>query len=320
MRYVTPRGWAFALATAATFVSAPSAAGQIWTSAFTPGSGTFIAPQGCTPSAGTGYYWWDFNHAENQFTVSTTVAPQCPTGMSVGFDTSYVPFSGLYSLRTHVCPAPGGPNRCTVGATSLTLDSPPKLLSSSSLITAQDPHFPSAGVIPAMSSICYTFVDPTGREWSTPAGRTCQDATPLPTEPALCALNDGAALDVALGQLDRASISTSPLAGAAGNAKKTISITCAGDGGVTTSTTFDFVPVTINGFKVISTPKTGLGVAVFYKGQLVGPSPAAITEAFGSGYSTREFEFQAVRDLAVPLKDFPTGSFTASATMIITIQ
>lgn len=290
--------------------------GAIVTNTFTTSSGSFDSPR-------NGGWWWNntTNEGLNWTIVDNGMNSSSEIEMFTGFETSYIPFSGNYFMRINVCPSPGGPSRCTVARSVKTIDSNVFSLTSTTKLVDQNPRFiMSSGVIPGGSSICYTFVDDSGHEWSTPAPRTCQDAGTLPDVPSVCYLNTNSDLDVMLGTLERGTIATVPAAGAPGNVKKDVSVLCIRDAGTTVSTTFQYTPLTFNGHEVISTQNNGLGVAVFYKGQLVGPSSAPITETFAVGYTSREFEFQAIRDPAVALNDIPTGNFTANATMIMTQQ
>ncbi|EGT0664406.1 hypothetical protein JAF83_004644 [Citrobacter werkmanii] len=240
-----------------------------------------------------------------------------------GFDTVYVPSSGDYFLRLHVCSA-SGPSLCSLAKSTYYIDgaSDKHHLYSNKLIVDHNflfivKQFVSIG---PRSSFCYTFVDSSGREWSAPSMITCQDANKLPESPAMCYLNSSEDLSVTLGRLERGSIATAPAMGASTNVKKDVPILCTGDASTTVSTTFQYTPLTFNGHEVISVKNSGFGVAVFYKGLLVGPSSVPITETFAPGYTSRKFEFQAVRDPNIALKDIPTGNFSASATMVMTQQ
>lgn len=234
---------------------------------------------------------------------------------------AYPPFTGVYRAGVALCP---GRTRCTLKRAAIVLRGLWSFkLQSNISISSQD--VTSGGLtnytITMPHSACSVLIDSSGVYWSSPTDpATCSDGTALPQTPADCTINNGDSLNVALGTLERGSISTAPASGSPGNLKRDIPVLCTRDAGTTVSTTFKYTPVTFNGYEVISTNSNGLGVAVFYKGRVVGPSSAPIIETFASGYTNREFEFQAVRDPAIALKDIPTGNFSASATMIMTQQ
>lgn len=235
---------------------------------------------------------------------------------------TYVPFSGSYKMRMHLCYGIGH-SRCTLAKSSDYRDSRNTVkLNSTSMIYSQTPDF--GGIIGATISqaamLCVTLVDTHNVEWSSGDATTCQDAGRLPDTPATCYLNGNADLNVDMGTIERSSIATVPASGSTGNIKKTLPVLCTRDAGTTVSTTIQFTPITVSGSEVVSTKLSNLGVAIFYDGKLIGPSSSPITESFQVGYTDREFEFQAVRSSGVAIKDIPTGSFSASAVMIMTEQ
>ncbi|ELY4671736.1 hypothetical protein SM021_002341 [Cronobacter muytjensii] len=179
-----------------------------------------------------------------------------------------------------------------------------------------------SGTVSESSNACFTLVDERGYEWGAPRSPImCQDApNVLPDTPADCYLNGNVDLNVDMGSLERSKIATIPVSGAAGNIKKSFPVLCTRDAGMTVLTSFQFTPLTISGNEVVSTDASNLGIAIFYKGKLIGPSSTPVTENFEVGYTDRELEFQAVRNPNSALDEIPTGNFTASAVMIMTAQ
>lgn len=238
----------------------------------------------------------------------------------IGLYRLYPPYTGVYRAGLALC---AGSDGCSLRAAALTLVGLNAFkLRSNDTIYSQNVQV--GGYAPATLSSphsgCTFLQDSSGRRWSSNDSTSCADGLTLPDTPAVCYLNANADLNVALGTLERGSIASLPAAGAPGNVKKDVPVLCTRDADTTVSTTFQYTPLTFNGHEVISAKSKGLGVAVFYKGKLVGPSSAPITETFALGYTSREFEFQAVRDPNIALKDIPTGNFSASATMVMTQQ
>lgn len=239
-----------------------------------------------------------------------------------GLENAYPPFTANYSMRVHFCPSTGS-GICTIGSSAQTLDSvSTQLMHSTHAIASESDQYNFrgySGVVSSASNACYTMVDPTGVEWaSSSTPYMCQDANILPTVPATCYLNDGADLNVDMGNLERSTIATIPASSAAGNIKKEIDVLCTRDAGVTVSTTFQFTPISISGSEVASTSTPYLGVAIFYEGKLVTPSSEPLIETFELGHTSRELEFQAVRDPNTALKDISSGDFNASVVMVMT--
>lgn len=248
-------------------------------------------------------------------------------GKGLGFGASqrgvYPPFTGVYSMAAHFCATEDSKNRCTLKNSYLTVPSLSKVsLVSNIEVSKQNGSFGggASAVLTATSSMCWTFVDERGVEWAANAPAYCADAKKLPVVPADCYINYQEDLNVDMGNLERSKIATVPVSGTQGNIKKSFPILCTRDAGMTVLTSFQFTPLTISGNEVVSTNSPNLGIAIFYKGELVGPSSTPITENFETGYTDRELEFQAVRNSNAALSDIPTGSFTASAVMVMTAQ
>lgn len=283
-------------------------------------TGTFTSSQ-------DGGYWWD-NQGQNDGTNNTgdrglTIQVQT-SELRAGFDAAYVPYTGNYKMRVRWCPlesvSVSARSRCTIAESVGFYDSQTVALNSKDPLVNQDAHFllTVGAKIPSKSSICYTFVDDEGVEWSTPAQRTCQDGGQLPEEAADCYLNSNVDMNIDLGILERSEIATTPKYDASGSIKREFPVLCIRDSGVTVETTFQFTPITVSGNEVISTSSANLGVAIFYEGKLVSPSSTPIVETFTNGYTYRELAFQAVRNPDVALKEVSTGDFTASAVMVMT--
>ena len=189
----------------------------------------------------------------------------------------------------------------------------------------QQGNFMTSGNIPAGSSICYIFIDPKypDKLWkSGSAGvvkRFCSEGSDLPSEAATCYINSNQDLSVSLGTLERSEIATRPMKNSAGNKKISVDVLCTADATVDVLTQFQYTPITIEGVDVVSSSSEGLGVAMFYNGQLMSPIDTR-SENFATGYSSVELEFQAVRDPSMDLKDIPSGNFTAHVVMIMTQQ
>ncbi|ASV56839.1 hypothetical protein LJPFL01_3476 [Lelliottia jeotgali] len=238
--------------------------------------------------------------------------------MADGFSTSYVPYSGLYRVRTHACPGTQAGN-CTLGSSAQTFDSRNAVqLQSGAKIVDQTPDFGGgAGQLATSSTICFTFVSDDGSEWSTSAKRTCQDAPRLPEKPSFCYLNSGVDLDVDMGTIERGMISTVP----GSTTKKTVplKVMCSGDAAATTTMKFEYTPVTIVGSEVVSADKAGLGVAIFIDDKLM-TTKETVTQTFQPGVTTVNLGFEVVRDPYVNIGTIGTGSFNADAVMILTKQ
>ncbi|UIL51495.1 MULTISPECIES: fimbrial protein [Pantoea] len=314
--------------------SLSAAANTYWNTGMGAQMGTSISPSN-KACAGTGI---------NTFSYYKLCVPykDAPWGYDVGqefnaayendgkymsfvlWGTFYVPYTGTYRSRLHLCAGSWGV-ACTISKSYTFYDSVASVrLEQNKTIESQQPYFGSfvGAKLQTKSMVCYTLVDDAGNEWSTHQwdGAVCADAHLLPSQPATCYLNYHTDLDVELGMLERSKIATVPASGTSGNIKKTFPVLCTRDAGVTVKTTFQFTSLTVNGNEVVSTSTPNLGVAIFYNGKLVGPASTPIIETFENGYTDRELEFQAVRNPVVEAKNIPTGAFTASAVMVMTEQ
>ncbi|WP_317179980.1 fimbrial protein [Lelliottia amnigena] len=168
--------------------------------------------------------------------------------------------------------------------------------------------------------VCVYLVDTKGIMYYV-AGVKCRDGyTPLPPTPPIpetsCTINDGNALSVSLGTLNRDEIPTVPDSGSA--ISKTISVTCTG-GTVTANMALNYTPISIGSSQAVKSSTNGVGAAIFYSDKALSPSDVTPLN-FLEGSNTLTLGFQAVRDSTVALKDIPTGAFTANAVLVMTQQ
>ncbi|WP_449548078.1 fimbrial protein [Lelliottia amnigena] len=143
---------------------------------------------------------------------------------------------------------------------------------------------------------------------------------PVPPTPPIpdtsCTINNGNALSVSLGTLNRDEIPTVPDSGSA--ISKTISVNCTG-GTVTANMKLNYTPISIGSSQAVKSSANGVGAAIFYGNKALSPSDVTSLN-FLEGSNTLTLGFQAVRDSTVALKDIPTGAFTANAVLVMTQQ
>lgn len=140
---------------------------------------------------------------------------------------------------------------------------------------------------------------------------------PTPPAPKVsCTLNNGNALTVSLGTLDRAEIPTVANAGTATSLP--FNVSCTG-GDVSVSMKMNYAPITSGSGEAVKTSANGVGVAILYDGKSLSTTDTT-TMTFLEGANNMNLAFQAVRDPAVELKDIPTGAFTANAVLEMTEQ
>ncbi|UAN29958.1 fimbrial protein [Enterobacter sp. JBIWA005] len=140
--------------------------------------------------------------------------------------------------------------------------------------------------------------------------------TPLPS-PFHCTFGDGSTLNISLGDVDRAKIGAVP--GTLPGTEKNISITCTGDGKATHTISFKYTAVNIAGTEMISSTANGLAVAMSLNDELVSPTDT-YSRTYSTGTQTEKLTFEPVRNPSVKIGDIPTGPFSASAVMILTVQ
>lgn len=173
---------------------------------------------------------------------------------------------------------------------------------------------------PGTINVCMYLVDTKGVMYFM-GGVSCHNGyTPLPPTPPIpetsCTINDGNALSVSLGTLNRDEIPTVPDSGSA--ISKTISVTCTG-GTVTANMALNYTPISIGSSQAVKSSTNGVGAAIFYDNKALSPSDVTPVN-FLEGSNNLTLGFQAVRDSTVALKDIPTGAFTANAVLVMTQQ
>lgn len=171
------------------------------------------------------------------------------------------------------------------------------------------------------TTICAYIVDSKGIKYILGGYiRPCDpghDLSPTPPIPdTSCTINNGNALSVSLGTLNRDEIPTVPDSGSA--ISKTISVNCTG-GTVTANMTLNYTPISIGSSQAVKSSANGVGAAIFYSDKALSPSDVTSLN-FLEGSNTLTLGFQAVRDSTVALKDIPTGAFTANAVLVMTQQ
>ncbi|MDA5604286.1 fimbrial protein [Enterobacter sp. PI-10] len=169
--------------------------------------------------------------------------------------------------------------------------------------------------------ICYMLADRFGDYFTfnnTP--QSCPEgsggSTPLPS-PFQCAFGDGSTLNISLGDVDRTEIGAVP--GTLPGTEKNINITCTGDGSATYTIGFEYTAINIDGTEMVSSSANGLAVAVSLNDELVNPTDT-YTRTYSTGTQTEKLTFEPVRDPSVKIGDIPTGAFSASAVMVLTLQ
>lgn len=236
--------------------------------------------------------------------------------MSTGFDKSYVPYAGLYKMRTHVCAAESS-DTCSLAKTTQFFDTVKSVqFASSRRIIDHSPYFGGgSGTMNSSSSICFTFVAPDGSEWATSAGRTCQDAPHLPEVPSFCYLNMGQDLSVDMGTIERGMISTVP--GSTTKKNVPLKVMCSGDASLTATFTFQYTPITIIGSELVSSSINGVGVGIYFNDKFVS-SNDSIDMDFSPGVTEVNLGFEVVRDPYVNIGDIGTGEFFADVVLVLT--
>lgn len=141
-------------------------------------------------------------------------------------------------------------------------------------------------------------------------------STPLPP-PFHCAFSDGSTLNISLGDVDRTEIGAVP--GTLPGTEKNISITCTGNGSATYTIGFEYTAKNIAGTEMITSTANGLAVAMSLNDELVNPTDT-YTRTYSTGTQTEKLTFEPVRDPSVKIGDIPTGAFSASAVMVLTVQ
>lgn len=236
---------------------------------------------------------------------------------------NYVPASGTYKVRLYVV-NPSSGQQWTADSKAVYIDQN-KSMQDQDLGVGGGQGDVAFGISTyglAVTS-CYSLVDERGEVYliNMPNyGHNCEGVPvpplpPTPPEPDIaCVINNGNALDVDLGTLDRAQLPTVPTEG------KTvpIDVNCTG-GVVTVNMQLNYTPITVGATEIAKSDANGLGVAIMYNSKTL--STTDITPLnFVEGGNTFDLAFQAVRDPNVAEGDVPVGQFKASATLVLTQQ
>lgn len=268
---------------------------------------------------------WDSSNANERASVlwgsGQTWVPKSGGPGRGAFYGFYVPFTGPYKVRAYFCPSTTR-KTCTMSASTQVMDTVKSwYIDSATKIDSKNYDFGGySGTLTTSSNACYALIDSEDNAWRDKNAYMCQDATILPDTPATCQINGDENLNVDMGTIERNEIPAEPMTQTTGAVEKTFKLSCVRDGGVNLSTTFQFTPITINGVELVSTTSANIGVAIFYRGKMMGPSSEPLEESFSSGETPLDMSFQVVRNPDVPLKDIPVGPFTASAVMVMTKQ
>ncbi|TDS84892.1 type 1 fimbria pilin [Rahnella sp. BIGb0236] len=266
----------------------------------------------CPRSNGTNDAWWP---------GGSTITPGRLAPWNPVYEIGYVEYAGVWFMRAHICEKSGGD--CTISRSSSFVDAANKwqLVPDQSLnMQSLDAGGASTSVtIPYDFNMCYSFVDDAGREWKTGDVWDCADGRALPLQPVTCSINAGSALEVSLGDVDRNVLKPGVIKGSATNILKSVAVICNGDLSATLTTKFEFTPMVSGGQQSVKTGTTGLGVGIIYNGAVVNTTDE-YTATYAPGSTTVNLEFGAVRDNNVLARGIATGTFTASAVMIMTQQ
>jgi type 1 fimbria pilin len=227
----------------------------------------------------------------------------------------YVPKSGNYKVRLYIY-TKGTKPWMYAESTSGYFDATKELATQNVALSGSDK--PLDPYQSQYIDYCYTMVDDQGNEF---APGDCGGAAPLPPDPPApptsCTINGSNALNVNLDTVERSALPTS--ADYSSMTSYSIPVVCTG--GVDVSVTFklNYTPITMNGTESVKSTSNGLGVAIGYDNKILATTDVTPV-TFISGSNELDLNFQAVRDPAVALEDIPTGSFSASAVLVMTQQ
>ncbi len=234
------------------------------------------------------------------------------SGLCTISDAEYVPHSGNYRERMRV-----------TGAFSLTVTSSSVYLDATKPISAQSGYISGSGgsdhlYVGESMKWCRYLVDDAGAEYLLSQGYC--SGTPLPPTPPVpdtsCTINNGSALNISLGILERSELPTVPDSGTA--VHKQIPVSCSG-ADVTVSMKLNYTPMTLGGSQAVKTSANGVGTAIIYNNKTLATTDSTQVK-FLKGENILDLGFQAVRDSTVQIADIPTGAFSASAVMVMTQQ
>lgn len=172
---------------------------------------------------------------------------------------------------------------------------------------------------------CQWLVDDAGKKYTfTPSEQNytgCHASSsplpPTPTQPDIsCTINNGNALTVNLGTIDRAQLPTVASSGTA--TAIPIPIACTG-GNLTVNMKLSYTPITSGSSQAVKSSANGVGVAILYNDKMLSSTDNTSVNLL-AGSNTLNLAFEAVRDASVEIKDIPTGAFSASAVLQMTQQ
>lgn len=267
-----------------------------------------VVDVGCIANGGQ---LWDVYRAGN--------APLEAGGSCEVTSNSYAPSSGYYTVETYV----HGSDRtiATVKTSEFYIDAT-KTIAAQTINTNGQTVEVNIHASDDPLILCQFLVDQSGKkyalgsEWSS----ACSDSQPLPPTPpkpdTSCTLNNGNALNVNLGNVDRTQLPTVPGSGSMRHIQ--VPVDCTG-GDVTVNMKINYTPIIIGANQIIKSTANGLGVSVVYDSKVLSSSDVTPV-TFLEGSNSVDLAFQAVRDPTVESKDIPTGAFTASAVLVMTQQ
>lgn len=275
-----------------------------------------------------GAHGMEYNPGEALCGGSTAFGPDGTTNYKANYCTliplvgQYVPHSGNYKVEMNA--ATGSrvlSNWNLAQSTSAYFDGTTPLDQQHILVSGIDVN---PGPVPPTQTvtICYVLVDDSNHKYfmATTLTPDCTGAEPLPPTPPApdtsCTINNGNALSVSLGMLERAELPTVADSGSAQNIP--ISVSCTG-ADVTVNMKLSYTPMTLGSSQAVKTSTNGVGVAIINNTKPLSTTDTT-TITFLKGANTMNLAFQAVRDSTVELKDIPTGAFTASAVLEMTQQ
>lgn len=228
----------------------------------------------------------------------------------------YVPVSGQYRVKLLLTST----DRETATSTPFYIDAT-KSLGGQNLVTGGT-NVPISVTSQYSVHVCYMLVDEAGNEWALSESRGCSGITPIPPTPpqppTSCSINNGNALNVNLGTIDRAQLVTVPGTGSARHIQ--IPINCTGNvTSIPVNMQLSYTAISVSGKQVVKSSANGLGVSIIYSQKILSPSDVTPLQ-FIPGSNLLDLAFEAIRDPNVIIGDVPTGAFTASATVIMTQQ
>ncbi|WP_313149268.1 fimbrial protein [Enterobacter sp.] len=240
-------------------------------------------------------------------------------------DDIYVPVeSNTWALRVNVSSMPWANHYAATGRTARNV----KYFRLDRSVGAQNPDWggmtetsvPTSGG----TALCYYLTDNvnTGEHYIGKNGPWCNgNFKPLPPNPAMntCAINNDNPVTVDMGEINRAEIST---AAGSGEVKyKSIPVWCYSDSGFSSmpvNLQFSYTPTTFVDGKAIQSSVPGVGISVGYDSRIL-VSNEVLNLNLPTGDSNMDFTFEAIRDSSVAVADIPTGPFTASGVLIMSL-